>query len=357
VSPSQSVATAVYDVCKNNECAANSTCVAPDDGDRYACDCSAMKVRAVGRLCNVTLGSKPTSVWGGNCPGCASAFICTNYTGDDPRGYMQDVKVELAASYCSCKEPPKWLVHQFGGVQFVERGASELCMEFTIYSGNPNTTAKDIVRTLETNPPPGFTVQTKRKDDMELCADADRGCILDDGDDDSLLYIVIGVSCVVLMLLLGIAWYVIHKRIRRQWSTRRDNMVAGDTLTIKSTWLQGENENVSTFKSCTDTTGLQNNDNVAVCHDDHLGPAPAIERTSGGDREKLRAAAVGRSASADSHNSSPALPGLAASFNGLVEINIPPRGRGSYITPMGRIAKASRNASMFLPPMMASGRH
>jgi hypothetical protein len=249
--------------------------------------------------------------------------VCTNYTGDDPQAYMQSVTVELAASYCSCKDPPKGLVHQFAGVQFTEMGASELCMEFTVYSGNPNTTAQDIVNTLEDNPPPGFTVQTKRIEVMELCADAEKGCNLDDNDGNggSLVYVVIGVACSVLLFLLGIAWYVIHKQIRRQWSTRTGNMVrAGDheTLVIRSTWLQGENENVSTFKSHADATGLHNSapsrDGVITMPFDQEGKTSAVY------------------------------------LNNLVEIHIPPRGRGSYSIP----ASASFDSSKSLPPRVSS---
>jgi hypothetical protein len=239
---------------------------------------------------------------------------------------MQSVTVELAASYCSCKNPPKGLVHQFAGVQFTEMGASELCMEFTVYSGNPNTTAQDIVNTLEDNPPPGFTVQTKRIEVMELCIDAKNGCNLDDSDGDggSPLYIVIGVACFVFLFLLGMAWYLIHKQIRRQWSTRTGNIVADDhdTLVIRSTWLQGENENVSTFKSHADATGLQNS---ASSRDDVI--------TTRLDQEGKPSAVY---------------------FNDLVEISIPPRGRGSYSTPVGRKVSASYNSSKCLPPMVTS---
>jgi hypothetical protein len=223
----------------------------------------------------------------------------------------------------------------------MEMGASELCMEFTIYSGSSNTTAQDIVHTLKTDPPPGFTVQTNRINDMELCADAEKGCNLDDsdGDGDSLLYIVIGVACFVILFLLGIAWYVIHKQVRRQWSTRTGDMVAGDTLTIRSTWLQGENENMSTFKSRADATGLQNS---ASSRDDVITPPFGQEEKTGAvssndlveinihprgrgssdeDREKIGAAVVGSSASvatcADSHNSSPDLPGSLAQIDDM----------------------------------------
>jgi hypothetical protein len=305
--------------------------VVSGSGNQYTCDCTAITNAAkesvvVGQYCNTTISGKPVSVSGGNCPGCASMFICTSYTGDDPQAYMQSVKEEMAASFCGCTDPPNRLLRQFGGVQYMEMGASELCMEFTIYSGSPNTTAQDIVRTLETDPPPGFTVQTNRINDMELCTDAEKGCNLDDSDGDgdggSLLYIVIGVASFVIVFLVGIAWYVIHKQVRRQWSTRTGDMVAGDALTIRSTWLQGENENVSTFKSRADATGLQNS---ASSRDDVITPPFDQEgKTS------------------------------AVSSNDLVEINIPPRGRGSYITSMGRRARASHNPSTFLPPMVTS---
>jgi hypothetical protein len=237
----------VDDPCDDNQCALNSTCVV--SGNQYTCDCTtlsnaAKEIMVVGQNCNTTMEGKPVSVDGGNCPGCASAFICSNYTGDDALAYMQSVEVELAASYCSCKDPPNSLVSQFGGVQFVEMGDSELCMEFTIYSGNPATSAQEILATLETDPPPGFTVQSDRIEDLELCVDAEKGCNLEPDDDDIFLFIdgdnlqiiVIGTACFGILLLLCAAWCCIRKRLRNRWNTRKGNLQAGG---MEMTNIQG----------------------------------------------------------------------------------------------------------------------
>jgi hypothetical protein len=240
-SVSPSVSASADNPCDGNQCVLNSTCVVSGSGNQYTCDCTtvstaAKKTIVVGQYCNTTIEGKPVSVGGGNCPGCASVFICTDYTGDNPLAYMQSVEVELAASYCSCKDPPNRLVSRFGGVQFVEMSASELCMEFTIYSGNPATPAQDILATLETNPPPGFTVQEVRIEDLELCIDAEKGCNLEAQDDDSLRIIVIGVACFVILFLLCAAWCCVRKRRLKQWNTRKGNLQAGG---IKMNSIQG----------------------------------------------------------------------------------------------------------------------
>jgi hypothetical protein len=80
--------------------------------------------------------------------------------------------------------------------------------------------------------------------------------------------------------------------------------------------------NVSTFKIHADATGLQNS---ASCRDDVITP-PFDQEGKTGD----------------------------APLNDLVEIDIPPRGRGSYITPMGRREGTSNNSSELLPPMEIS---
>jgi hypothetical protein len=160
----------------------------------------------VGQYCNTTLKGKPVSVRGGNCPGCESLFVCDDaYDGSAPQPYTESVLLKLAMAYCNCTDPSQSLLNLFGPVQYVVQGGS-LCMEFTIYSGNPNATAADIVVTLK----------TKRTKGFDVCTDDVDGCIGDSGDD-SLLWIIIGVAAFCLVLALGIGWYFVHKRVDKQY--------------------------------------------------------------------------------------------------------------------------------------------
>jgi hypothetical protein len=217
--PSASASANVGDLCDDNKCAPNSTCVVRDSANQYICDCTAIStaaVRVVGQYCNTTLEGKPISVGAGYCPGCESLFVCVDdYDGSDIESYMNDVITELAAAFCDCKAPSQALIDVFGPVQALDEDKS-LCMEFTVYSGNPNATAPDIVKDIKNNPPPSFTVHTNRLRDFDPCEDQLNGCI-SSSDSDSVLGIIIGVVCVIVVLGAGIAWYCIHKRVDRQF--------------------------------------------------------------------------------------------------------------------------------------------
>jgi hypothetical protein len=215
--------------CKFNNCAGNTTCV--NTGNSYKCNCSSMSVKAVGKLCNVTIGEKdkPVSVTNDNCPGCGTLFVCTNYTGDNPQVFMDALVPKLAASSCSCNNPSKALKNQFAGVQYAETSEVDakarpvFCMEYTIYSGNPEMSPDDIINRISDNPPPGFDVTTDRPPELEFCTDV-RGCDYDE-DDSSLFWIVIGCGCFLLLLLLLIAWYFIHQRLGKQFKLNSDKNV------------------------------------------------------------------------------------------------------------------------------------
>jgi hypothetical protein len=154
--------------------------------------------------------------------------VCVDdYDGSDIESYMEDVIVELAAAYCDCKAPSQALIDMFGAVQALDEDKS-LCMEFTVYSGNPNATAPDIVKDIKNNPPPSFTVHTNRLREFDPCEDQVDGCI-SSSDSDSVLGIIIGVVCVIVFLGAGIAWYCIHKRVDKQF--RVQDVVTADAVT------------------------------------------------------------------------------------------------------------------------------
>jgi hypothetical protein len=234
-SPSSSSTGNVDDPCDDNRCALNSTCVVSGSGNQYTCDCTVISIGAketvvVGQYCNTTLEGKPISVGAGNCPGCESLFVCDDaYDGSDIESYTDGVVLELVAAYCNCTDPPQDVVDLFGAVQSKEQDEG-LCMEFTIYSGNPNATATDIVVTLEDDPPKTFTVNTKRLPDFDPCVNKVDGCIAgSSSDSDSVLWIIIGVVGVIVFLGLGIAWYCVHKRVDKQF--RVQDVVTADAMT------------------------------------------------------------------------------------------------------------------------------
>jgi hypothetical protein len=239
-SPSASANEIVNDPCDNNQCALNSTCVVSGSGNQYTCDCTTISTTAkdtvaVGQYCNTTLVGKPVSVTERNCPGCASLYVCDSaYDGSDAQSYIESVLVDLASAYCGCKNPSESLLGVFGPVQYVQR-ENELCIEFTLYSGNPNATAADIAKTLKKKPPTTFTVTTNRLTEFEPCDDEVNGCITSD-DDGSLLWIIIGAASFCLILILAIAWYCIHKHVDKQYRVTSDanNVVELDTLENKA---------------------------------------------------------------------------------------------------------------------------
>jgi hypothetical protein len=232
--PSASVSASanVGDPCDDHLCASGAGCVVVDSDTQYMCDCTAIStadVRAVGQYCNTTVEGKPVSVGSGNCPDCESAFVCTDsYTSNDPESFMEGVIPLLAAAACSCANPPQALLDQFGAVQHQVQDDNSMCMEFTIYSGNPNISASDIVEILEDAPPDTFVVNTNRLADFEPCDDEVDGCnSVGSGGDDSLVPIIIGVSAFCVVLTLGIVWYCLHKRVNQQFQAR-GNQVAVD---------------------------------------------------------------------------------------------------------------------------------
>jgi hypothetical protein len=142
------------------------------------------------------------------------------FDGNDPDAYSQSIIPLLAAAYCGCSNPPQALLNQFGAVQFQVEADGSLTMEFTIYSGNPNATAADIVGALEDDPPKGLVVQTNRpKEFLSACEDDMNGCIDADVDSDGnpMVYIIIGAAAACVLLAFGIVWYCLHKRADRQF--------------------------------------------------------------------------------------------------------------------------------------------
>ena len=105
-SASASVSANVDDSCDDHVCASGAGCVIVNSETQYMCNCTAIStaaVRMVGRHCNTTVEGKPVSVGDGNCPGCDSAFVCTDsYSGDDPDTYMESVIPLLAGVACGC---------------------------------------------------------------------------------------------------------------------------------------------------------------------------------------------------------------------------------------------------------------
>jgi hypothetical protein len=150
--------------------------------------------------------------------------VCTDsYPGDNPDTFMESVIPLLAGASCGCANPQQALLDQFGAVQHQVQEDGSLCIEFTIYSGNPNITAADIVEILEDTPPDTFIVQTNRLADFEPCDDEVDGCNSEgSGGDDSLLFILIGVGAFSFLLLLGIAWFCLHKRVDRQFQLQNE---------------------------------------------------------------------------------------------------------------------------------------
>jgi hypothetical protein len=236
-SASASASANVNDPCDDHLCASGAGCVVVSDANQYTCDCTAIStaaVRVVGRHCNTTVEGKPVSVGGNNCPGCESAFVCTDsYSGDDPDKFMESVIPLLAGVACGCGNPPQALLDMFGAVQHQVQDDGSLCMEFTIYSGNPNITAADIVQELEDTPPDTFTVQTNRIADFEPCDDEVDGCNSGgSGGDDSLLFIIIGVAAFCFLLLLGIVWYCLHKRVGQQFMLQNEATTAANEVVV-----------------------------------------------------------------------------------------------------------------------------
>jgi hypothetical protein len=239
VTPSVSASANVDDPCDDHLCASGAGCVVVDSETQYKCDCTAIStaaVRMVGLYCNTTVEGKPVSVGDNNCPGCESAFVCTDsYSGDGPDTFMESVIPLLAGVACGCANPPQALLDQFGAVQYQVQDDKSLCMEFTIYSGNPNITAADIVQDLEDTPPDTFIVQTNRLTDFEPCDDEVDGCNSGgSGGDDSLLFIIIGVAAFCLILLLGTVWYCLHKRVDRQFQLQNEvTIIVNDVVVHK----------------------------------------------------------------------------------------------------------------------------
>jgi hypothetical protein len=118
-------------------------------------------------------------------------------------------------------------------VQYVIQNDGELCIELTVYSGNPNASAADIVKTLKNKPPSTFTMQTNRLKDFAPCEDEANGCI-EDSSGDSLLWIIIGVAAFCLLLLLAIVWYCLHKRVGKQY--KPETRVAADVRMENTAW-------------------------------------------------------------------------------------------------------------------------
>jgi hypothetical protein len=253
VTPSASASNSVDvdDLCDDNLCASGTDCVVVDSETQYMCDYTAIStaaVHVVGRYCNTTVEGKPISVGDGNCPGCESAFVCTDsYSGDDPDTYMESVVPLLAGVGCGCGNPPQALLDQFGAVQYQVQDDGSLCMEFTIYSGNPNATAANIVQDLKDTPPDTFIVQTNRLADLEPCDDEVDGCNSggDDGND-SLLFVIIGVAAFCLLLVLGIVWYCLHKRVDRQFHLQNEvTTIVNDVVVHK---IQADMANAGDIK-------------------------------------------------------------------------------------------------------------
>jgi hypothetical protein len=218
-------------------CASGAGCVVVGSEHQYTCDCTTIStaaVRAVGQYCNTAVEGKPVSVGDGNCPGCESAFVCTDsYSGSDPDVFMKGVIPILAAAACGCANPPQALLDQFGAVQYQVQDDTSLCIEFTIYSGNPNATVSDITKSLATDPPATFNVQTKRLTDFEPCDDEVKGCNSGgSGGDDSLLFIIIGVAAFCLLLVLGIVWYCLHKRVNQQFMLQNEVTTTANEVVV-----------------------------------------------------------------------------------------------------------------------------
>jgi hypothetical protein len=219
-SSSPSAVSVSVSVCDDNECVANATCVESSGGSGYACDCTTMMpVRAVGKYCNTTITGKPVSVKGDNCPGCRSIFVCTDsYDGSDAKTYTEGVIPSLAAASCICAKPSAALTGQFGAVQHQKQNDGSFCMEFTVYGGNPNATVKSIVDILVDDPPGTFTVTPNRPSELPECVDKANGCLEEEvSSDDSLMFILIGVGCFIVLLILAIVWYFVHKRLNTQF--------------------------------------------------------------------------------------------------------------------------------------------
>jgi hypothetical protein len=108
-------------------------------------------------------------------------------------------------------------------VQYQVLDDKSLCIEFTIYSGNPNITAAVIVGALEDDPPTDLVVRTKRpKEFLSACEDDEKGCIDADVDSDgnSMVFIIIGAAVACVLLAFGIVWYCLHKRVNRQFQAQ-----------------------------------------------------------------------------------------------------------------------------------------
>jgi hypothetical protein len=176
LSASASVSANVDDSCDDHVCASGAGCVVVDSETQYMCNCTAIStaaVRRVGRYCNTTVGGQPVSVGDGsaNCPGCASLFVTEEgFDGNDPDAYLQSIIPLLAAAYCGCSNPPQALLNQFGAVQLQVQADGSLTVEFTIYSGNLDATAADIVGVLKDDPPTDLVVRTKRPKSSSLHA-------------------------------------------------------------------------------------------------------------------------------------------------------------------------------------------
>jgi hypothetical protein len=241
-SASASVSANVDDPCDDHLCASGAGCVIVDSETQYMCNCTAIStanVRAVGQYCNTTVEGKPVSVGDGsaNCPGCASLFVTgEGFDDNDADAYLQSIIPLLAAAYCGCSNPPQALLNQFGAVQFQVQADGSLTMEFTIYSGNPDASAADIVGALEDDPPKDLVVRTKRpKEFLSACEDDENGCIDADVDSDgnSMVFTIIGAAVACVLLAFGIVWYCLHKRVNQQFTAQtRVTADADEAVTV-----------------------------------------------------------------------------------------------------------------------------
>jgi hypothetical protein len=190
------------------------------NGTQYTCDCTSVDVvLAVGQYCDTTISGKPVSATADNCPDCESLFVCDNaYDGSDPEAYTDGVILKLAAAFCDCNTPRQTLVNVFGAVQHKVQDEA-LCMEFTIYSGNPNASATDIVKDLQDKPPKNFIVVESRPAALKECTDEVNGCNKS-SSDNTLLWILIGAGSFCFLFILLIVWYHLHKRVAKQFKTQ-----------------------------------------------------------------------------------------------------------------------------------------
>jgi hypothetical protein len=76
-------------------------------------------------------------------------------------------------------------------------------------------------------------MQTNRLTDFEACEDEKKGCnSVESGGDDSLVFIIIGVAACCLVLLLGIVWYFVHKRVDRQFTLQAEMTTTAKEIVV-----------------------------------------------------------------------------------------------------------------------------